>query len=298
MIKKIGIIVVNWNSGGLTNTAIKHYLNYKSSKIECEIVVVDNASSDNSLHVLKQPFITLIANTANMGFGHACNQAFKILNTDYILLLNPDTISSTSTLETLTAFLDNHPAYAVTGPQQQYDNGTIMRSCGRFPTFKTACYELSGISKMFPQYFTPAPIMLDFDHIKSRDVDHIMGSYMLIRKSVIDETGFMDPEYFVYAEDIDLSKRIAQLGFKSYFNSGCSIIHTGGGSGHNASTLRLFYSISSRKIYWQNHLSRFSLMILTFLSLTIEPPLRILRHPLQAGIIIKAYMLYVKEILK
>ncbi len=296
MVKKIGIIVVNWNCGNLTYQAIRPYLNYKSHKIICEIVVVDNASVDDSIAILKPLAITLIENSTNMGFGHACNQALKKINTDYILLLNPDTKSEVATLELLTDFLENNTGYAVTGPQQQYENGEIVRSCGRFPSFKTSVWELLGLSKILPLVFTPTPIMTDFDHRESREVDHIMGSYMLIRKSIIDVTGFMNEKYFVYWEDIDLSKRINNKGFKSYYNTNCVISHATGASGDKATAQRLFYSISARKTYWKIHFNKLLVPALIFLSLTIEPLLRIIRAPSRIRSIAKAYLFYARSL--
>src|SRR5688500_18661299 len=216
MKKKIDIIVVNWNSGILTQQAIQPYINYKSDIIECRVIVVDNASNDNSVDLLKNSVENLIVNTRNVGFGKACSQAYENSSADYILLLNPDTRSDITTLENLTVFLENEPAYAVTGPKQKDENGNTMRTCGRFPSFKTALFEITGLSKVFPHVFTPAPIMTDWNHQQSRDVDHIMGSYMLIRKSVLNQVGFFDDDYFVYGEDIDLSRRISKAGFKSF----------------------------------------------------------------------------------
>lgn len=297
MKKKVGIIVVNWNSGVLTSLAIAPYLNYKSNSIICEVIVVDNASTDDSISLLKKYPIKIIANSNNKGFGHACNQAFDQLNTDYILLLNPDTQSSTDTLEGLTGFLDKNLNYAVTGPEQKNKNGDIIRCCGRFPTFKTALYEVLSLSKFFPKYFKPAPIMLDWDHSQSMDVDHIMGSYMLIRKNVIDIKGFMDKDYFVYWEDIDLSKRIYNKGFKSFYNNSYSILHEGGASGDKIAAIRLFYSISARRVYWAKHLGTPSKFILTLFSLTTEPLMRILKSPDQVKSIARAYILYLKKII-
>ena len=297
MPKKVGIIVINWNSGSLTALAIAPYLNYESANIICKVIVVDNASTDDSLLILKQYPIQIIINSENNGFGHACNQALEQLSgVEYILLLNPDTTATFTILESLIDFLEKNSGYAVTGPQQKNENGQVIKSCGRFPTFKTALYEVLGISKILPQYFKPAPIMLDWDHSQSREVDHIMGSYMLIRKKVIDITGFMDNEYFVYWEDIDLSKRITNKGFKSFYNSKYCILHKGGGSGDKIPAIRLFYSISARRIYWNKHLGYNAAFFLTFLSLTMEPLIRILKSPQQMKPIIKAYNLYVKKI--
>jgi GT2 family glycosyltransferase len=302
MSRKIDIIVVNWNSGILTKRAIEPYINYQSDLINCNVIVVDNASEDNSLTLLRDYVPNLIINTKNMGFGKACNQAFKNSTADYVLLLNPDTISTCNILENLTKFLENQPDYAVTGPMQKDENNNIVRCCGRFPTFKTAFFETTGLSKIFPQYFTPAPIMTDWNHEESKDVDHIMGSYMLIKKPILDKVGFMDDDYFVYGEDIDLSKRINNAGFKSYYHSSMSIFHKGGASGNKETALRLFYSLTARRIYWKKHLGFGSYIILTAISIFWEPFLRlanslIKEKKLNLKTTCKAYWLYIKKLL-
>ncbi len=300
MFKKVDIIVVNWNSGNLTLQAVSPYLNYTSSQISCKVIVVDNGSSDNSLILFKDKIKNLIINNKNIGFGKACNQAFDQSNADYILLLNPDTLSEPSVLEKLVAFLEENREYGVTGPAQIDKNGKVLRTCGRFPTFKTALFEVLGFSKIFPRIFTPVPIMTDWDHLQSKDVDHVMGSYMVIRKSILDKTGFMDNGYFVYLEDIDLNKRISNVGFKTFYNTKYSVFHEGGNSGPKVESNRLFYSISSRKIYWKKHLRKFSYLILTALSITVEPFLRIIDSLLRERKprfkkIGKAYYMYIRE---
>ncbi|MEP6594837.1 MAG: glycosyltransferase family 2 protein, partial [Ginsengibacter sp.] len=205
MCKTVDIIVINWNSGSITLQAVAPYINYISSRICCNIIVVDNASTDDSLNLFKDRISNVIVNTKNLGFGKACNQAFARSNADYILLLNPDSLSEPRVLEELVSFLEKNPNYASTGPAQVDSQGKVLKTCGRFPTFKTALFEVLGLSKIFPKIFTPVPIMTDWDHMQSRDVDHVMGSYMLLRKSIIDKIGFMDDDYFVYMEDMDLS---------------------------------------------------------------------------------------------
>jgi GT2 family glycosyltransferase len=300
MKKKIDIIVVNWNSGILTKQAVQPYINYQSDIIDCRVILVDNASNDNSVDLLKDTVQNLIVNTRNLGFGKACNQAYENSTADYILLLNPDTQSNISTLENLTVFLESEPAYAVTGPKQIDGNGNTIRTCGRFPSFKTALFEITGLSKLLPNFFTPAPIMTDWNHRQSRDVDHIMGSYMLIRKSVLNQVGFFDDDYFLYGEDVDLSRRISKAGFKSFYNSKYSIYHMGGGTGNKETALRLYYSLTARRIYWKKHLAYLSYIPLVILSFLIEPFLRIINSlikekKLQLKVIGKAYWLYIKN---
>jgi len=303
MRKKIDIIVVNWNAGQQTLQAVESYMDYSSEQIYCNIIVVDNASSDNSLTILKTRVPALIANTQNLGFGKACNQAFAQSNADYILLLNPDTESSPEVLEGLVAFLEMHPGYGVVGPRQLDEDGNILRTCARFPTFSTSLFDVLGLSKLFPKIFTPAPVMTDWDHLQSRDVDQVMGSYMLIRKSVLDITGFMDDDFFVYGEDRDLSKRIYNAGFKIFYNAQYSIVHEGGATGHKVKAQRLFYSLSSRRTYWKKHLGYSRCFILTSLSIMIEPFLRIIdtllkEKRLAFKTIGSAYLMYFNHTIK
>lgn len=299
---KVDVIVINWNSGQLTMQAIEPYLNYHSSKIECNVIVVDNASTDNSKELFNNQIDKIIYNTKNEGFGKACNQAFKESDANYILLLNPDTISDPIVLEELVDFLINNPEYGITGPKQVDKEGGILFTCGRFPSFRTAFFEIIGLSKIFPQYFLPAPIMTDWNHSESRDVDHVMGSYMLIRKSIIEKIGFMDESYFTYYEDIDLSKRVAGEGFKSFYNHESSIFHEGGGSGEKMKTQRLFYSLYSRSIYWRKHFPKYKSLLLIILSFLTEPFLRIIdsmikERKLNLAAISKAYLLCFKKII-
>ena len=272
---RVDVILVNWNSGELSCEALSPYLNYQSESLHCVIHVVDNASTDNSHRALDAPAYHLIRNAQNLGFGKACNKAYPFCSGEYILLLNPDTRSSVTVLEKLVCFLENNPGFAVAGPQQTDETDTISRTCGRFPTFLTACFEVIGLSKIAPNVFLPAPIMQDWNHLESREVDHVMGSYMLIRKSALEKTGFMDEDYFVYMEDLDLSKRLHDAGYKAFFDATCKVFHAGGASGDKASAKRLSYSLHSRRIYWKKHLGPVSFIVLNILSLTIEPLIRI-----------------------
>lgn len=304
MSEEVDIIVVNWNSGALTLKAVQPYLNYSSLKIKCSVIIVDNASSDNSKNLFEGAVDHVIYNNENEGFGKACNQAFHSgwCNGQYILLLNPDTISDPSVLEYLVGFLNNNPDYAVAGPKQVDKNGNVLLTCGRFPTFFTALAEVCGLSKIFPKIFVPAPIMTDWDHSYSRDVDHIMGSYMLIRKSIIEKIGFMDESYFTYYEDLDLSKRIAEEGVKSFYDHDHFIYHEGGSSGDKVTSRRLFYSLSSRRNYWKKYFGTLQVSILTILSFIVEPFLRLIdsaikTRKLPLARIINSYYWYFRKVI-
>ena len=303
MRKKVDVIVVNWDSGEKTLHAVQPYINYESATIICNIIVVDNASIDDSLFILKNKVNRIIANDKNLGFGKACNQALKESNADYVLLLNPDTISEPVVLEELVKYLEENREYGITGPRQVDDNKNILKTCGRFRTFKTALFELIGLSKLLPYLFTPVPIMTDWDHLESKEVDQVIGSYMVIRRSLINDIGFMDEDFFVYAEDTDLSIRFKYAGYKTFYNSDVSIFHKCGGTGNLRKANRLFYSLSSRRKYWEKHLGKSNSYVLTTISILIEPFLRMIdslikeRNP-QVITIGRAYLMYIKEIIR
>lgn len=300
----VAILVVNWNCGQLSAAAVAPYLSLPvDAPVRCRVIIVDNASTDDSLQFLSQLPVVLIQNQHNRGFGHACNQAReKAQDADYLLLLNPDTESSPEVLYQLVSYLELHSQYAVAGPQQINQQHAIIRSCGRFPNTMTACWEVLSFSKLVPRVFTPAPIMIDWNHQTDRDVDHIMGSYMLIRHAAIPDSGFMDPDYFVYWEDIDLSRRMANLGYKSRYLASIQILHEGGASGDVASARRLYYSISARRKYWRKHLGVQSMFLLSLISLTAEPVLRIIQVLLRRQLhsikpILQAYSQYYREVI-
>ena len=301
--KNIDIVVVNWNSGSKTIKAISNYLYSKSHNIICNVIVVDNCSQDNSIELLKKEQVFIIMNSKNEGFGKACNQAFEKCQGDYILLLNPDTESSISVLEELVAFMEVEPEYGIIGPQQKNEFNEIQKTCGRFPTFVTSVFELSGLSKVLPSLFRPTPIMTDWNHNESRDVDHVMGSYLLIRRNILKMVGGIDDDYFVYLEDLDLSKRVINAGYKIHYTTTCNIIHEGGGSGEKKEGKRLIYSLNSRRIYWKKHFNSPSYFVLIFFSITLELPLRIINNlitkkRLKTLEIIKVYATSLKKITK
>ena len=294
--------MVNWNSGEMSLKAISPYLNSNSLTMSCRVIVVDNASIDTSVELLRPYVDMLIANDNNIGFGKACNQALKNSDADYILLLNPDTVSEINVLEGLIEFLNDNESYGITGPAQLQITGSVLKSCARFPTFLSTIYEILGLSKLLPRLFTPSPQMTDWDHLESKDVDHVMGSYMVIRKKFLNKTGFFDEDFFMYMEDLDLSKRFALLGYKTFYNNNWTIIHDNGTSGNKIKVNRIFYALSSRRKYWNKHFNNFSYCVLIILSILVEPFLRIidsLIHTTKPSIktIVIAYYKYLKEII-
>ncbi len=229
----LSVIIVNYN--------VKHFLEqclYSVQKavsgIDAEVIVIDNNSSDNSINFLQPRFssFTFLANTSNTGFSKACNQGYAASKGRYVLFLNPDTIVPEECFSKCISFLDSHPDAGALGIRMIDGRGRFLKESKRaFPSPLTALYKLSGLSALFPKSKTFAKYHLEYlDEYESNPVDVLAGAFMMIKREVLDKVGAFDETFFMYAEDIDLSYRIQEAGFKNYYFAGSSIIHFKGES--------------------------------------------------------------------
>lgn len=297
----VDLITVNLNSATQTIEAVKPYLFFNDGELQVNVIVVDNASTDNSLELLKPLVPKLVVSKYNMGFAKACNLALEGSTADYILLVNPDTTSEISVLKTLINYLKIHPEVAITGPQQRTTGKRILHTCGRIPSFKSFLFEMTGLASLAPKLFKPGLIMRDWDHLTSRKVDHVMGSYMLIRRSAIVGKELFNNNFFLYLEDIDLSKRVAAKGYSIYFNAEVYIFHEGAATGNRSLYPRLYYFLSTRRKYWKKYMKKSQYRILLLLSVFVEPLLRLFlyvfgRQKLTFTELLKIYVRYFKEL--
>lgn len=221
---------------------------YRSqTEYDYEVYVVDNASSDGSLQMLQQDFpqVHLIANKDNLGFAKANNQAIKISKSDYVLLLNPDTILQEDTLQKCITKMESDETIGALGIKMFDGGGHFLPESKRgFPTPMAAFSKLFGLSKIFPKSKTFGRYHLGYlDKNQNHEVDVLSGAFMLIRRSVLNKIGYLDEAYFMYGEDIDLSYRIQQAGYKNLYFSESSIIHFKGESTKkgNLNYIKLFY---------------------------------------------------------
>lgn len=263
----IDIIIVNWNSGQLLKDCIdsilqSHYFYYR-------IHIVDNHSSDNSLDLIAHDDrIIIYKMESNIGFGKACNVAAANCNGSFILLLNPDTIIFPDTLSKAFNYVENDEQCIVYGCAQQDENGELQKfTVGRFPGLVTFCNEVLGLSYLSPELFKNGFIRSDWAYNKSCYVDHVMGSFYLIRSEWVKKNGLMDERFFVYLEDIDLSKRVVESGGKLFYDSDNVIIHKQGGTSEKVKAKRLFYSLHAKHLYIKKYFSLFAFVIADFVLL-------------------------------
>lgn len=231
---KLSVIIVNYN--------VKHYLyqclnslKVAIRNLDADIWVVDNNSSDGSLDFLMPlfPDVHFICNDANVGFSVANNQAIRQSESDYVLLLNPDTIATTSAIEDSVKWLDEHDDAGCVGV-------ALYNSCGRFapesrrgvPTPLVSFCKMSGLAKLFPKHRIIGRYYMQYlDRNKPAQIEILSGAYMMLRRKALDEVGLLDETFFMYGEDIDLSYRLLKGGWKNYYIPQ-PIIHYKGESEH------------------------------------------------------------------
>ncbi len=229
----LSIIIVNYNVKEFLQNLLDSILK-SSPQITKQIIVVDNASDDGSVEMLREKFpgICLIENKKNVGFGAANNQALEISNGKFILLLNPDTIVQEDTFSILINFFNSHPEAGLVGCKVLNPDGTLQLACRRgFPGPWTSFTKVTGLSKLFPNSKLFARYNLTYlDENQTYEVDAISGAFMLLKREVYEKVGGFDPQFFMYGEDLDLCYRIQQAGFKVYYVPDTQIIHYKGES--------------------------------------------------------------------
>jgi len=279
MPSSMDIIIVNWNSGGLLRDCLRS-INIAADQYSFNlnrVVVVDNASSDGSADEMEELKIPLfiIRNEVNRGFATACNQGEKESKADYLLFLNPDTYLNEDSLAKPLIFMERgfNQHIGIVGIQLLDNNGEIAQTCARFPTPGRFFSKMFGLDRLFPHVF-PSYFMSDWDHRESREVDHVMGAFFLIRRFIFEELGGFDEQFFVYLEDLDFSFRARQAGWRSFFLADAKAYHKGGGTSEKVKAMRLFYSLQSRIFYGYKHFSWWPATGLMLGTLLIEPLIR------------------------
>ena len=231
----VSIVIISYNTKTLTGECLESIKKNVSKKISYEIIVVDNASGDESAEFLRKSFpdVILIANKDNLGFAKANNVGIKKTTGRYVLCLNSDTVVYPGTLEYMVDFMDNHKDAGASTCKLEMPNGEIDDASHRgFPTPWNAITHFSGIAKVFPHSKLFSGYWQGWkDLSKTHEVDVLAGAFMLIRREAGDEAGWWDEDYFFYGEDVDFCYQLGQKGWKIYYVPEVSILHYKGVSG-------------------------------------------------------------------
>lgn len=265
---KLSVIIVNYNVKYFLEQCLKSVF-ISGKNIQMEVFVVDNNSVDGSVEMVREKFpnARIIANKDNKGFSQANNQAIKQSTGEYVLLLNPDTVVEDTTFERIIDFMDKTPDAGALGVKMIDGQGVFLPESKRgLPTPDVAFYKIFGLSTLFPKSKTFGKYHLGFlDNDKIHSVDVLSGAFMLIRKSVLEETGYLDETFFMYGEDIDFSWRIKQAGYKNYYFPETRIIHYKGESTKKSSINYVFVFYNAMIIFAKKHFSAKNARIFSFL---------------------------------
>ena len=267
----LSVIIVNYNVRRFLENSLAS-IQRAMEGIEGEIFVVDNASDDGSVEMVKSVFprVRLIPNARNVGFARANNLALREASGDALLLINPDTIVQEDTFRVMLRFLHDHPDVGLAGCKILNPDGSFQLPCRRsFPTPWVAFTKTFGLSALFPKTRLFGQYNLTYlDPDASYEVDAVSGSFMMITRAAYAQVGGLDEAFFMYGEDLDWCYRVRQAGFKVFYVHETQIVHFKGESTRRSDIdeVRVFYG--AMELFVQKHFSHSRLGVM-FLRLGI-----------------------------
>jgi N-acetylglucosaminyl-diphospho-decaprenol L-rhamnosyltransferase len=267
----ISIVIVSWNVCDLLRRCLLSVNSQQSTvnsqeplplftvhrSLFTEVIVVDNASSDNTVEMLRAEFpdVRVIANTENAGFTHANNQALAVAQGHCLFLLNPDTELRAGALQTLYDYAETHPRVGIIGPQLFYGDGTRQPSRRRFPTVVTAFLESTKLQQWFPHHrVLTRYYMLDTRDDETQEVDWVNGSAMFVQRAVYDQIGGFDEEFFMYSEELDWCYRAKRAGWQIVYLPTAQVTHyEGKSSGQTVAARDIHFHSSKIRFFRKYH---------------------------------------------
>ena len=259
MAKKVSIVIVSYNVRPLLTECIDS-VRLALAGLSGDITVVDNCSKDDTVEYLQKhyPDVQLIINRENVGFARANNQAIRQTDSEYVLLLNPDTIVYEPTIRGCIDFMDAHPEAGGTGVRMLNREGkTAPESRRAIPTPWVAMLKMLGFTRRY--------YMSDLPWDEPSQIEVISGAYCMLRRKALDEVGLLDEDYFMYGEDIDLSYRLLKGGWQNWYLP-YDIVHYKGGSTQKTSFRYVHVFYQAMLIFFRKHYGHLSF----FFSLPIK----------------------------
>jgi len=230
----LSVLIVNFNTKELLQRCLESINNSEKESYQFEVIVVDNASSDQSAEMIKKKFpnVNLISSKKNLGFAAGNNLGIKMAVGEYVLLLNPDTEIEINTFKIMIDYLKSNPKVGAATCRVELKNGKLDDACHRgFPTPWNAFCHFSGISQLFPNSCFLNGYHLGYQNLdKIHEIDSCAGAFLLVRKEIGDSINWLDEDYFWYGEDLDFCYRVKQKGWKIMYVPIIKILHWKGAS--------------------------------------------------------------------
>ncbi len=240
---EISIVVLNYNTGDIFKKCVQSILATTKNLTwpNSELILIDNASIDDSFSFPKNSRIHTIQNNENLGFSKGYNQGIITAKGEYVLMLNPDTVVKPGSIQKLLDFAKSAPEAAVVAPRLLNPDGSTQPSAFKLPTLWNAIREYwFGEKEIFSKY-TP----------KSGPVESVVMAAYLLTPRALKEVGLINEKFFIYFEDLDYARRIREAGHKIYYLPDAEVIHYHGISGKDITDVENQWRrlIPSSKIY-------------------------------------------------
>ena len=253
MVQKVCVVIVSYNVCRLLDQCLKS-VEKALEGIGGSVVVVDNHSSDGTVKKLRQrhPQVHFVANNENVGFARANNQAMRKTDSEYVLLLNPDTVVYEPTIKYCLDFMDTHPEAGGAGVRMLTREGTVAPESRRaLPTPWVSMLKMLGFTKRY--YMSHLP----WD--QPSQIEVISGAYCLLRRKALNQVGLLDEDFFMYGEDIDLSYRLLKGSWQNWFLP-YDIVHYKGESTQKSSFRYVHTFYQAMLIFFRKHYGHLSLV--------------------------------------
>lgn len=260
----VSIIVVNYNGGEVLRSCLASIFT-ECFKVDYELIVVDNDSSDGSceyLEGLSASHLRLIRMKENAGFAKANNEGIKVSRGRYVLLLNPDTVVLDGAVGKLIGFMEDHPHVGAAGCTLLNADHTLQHSIGRFPTLINQVAKALFLHRLIPAASLNELVMDASRYEETIPVDWVFGAALIVRHEAIDSVGPLDEDFFLFSEEKDWCFRLKAAGWPVYHYSGARIIHYGRGVGTTPETFLLL--LAGKEKYFRKHNGPAAARIYTF----------------------------------
>lgn len=256
----VSIIIVTWNSEQWLGRCLKSIFD-KTSEISFEIIVIDNASRDQSVKIaMENEGVKVIKNPENRGWAAAVNQGIEASSGKYIFLLNPDTELYDRTVEQLAAFLNEYELVGIVAPHLMNEDESTQISIRRRPRLRDQLMIILKLHVLFPDAKAIRHYLYrDFNYRQTQEVEQVMGAAMMIRREVINKVGIFDETFFLWFDEVDFCLRVYErTEYKIFYDSEAHIIHAGGASFAQVGTFKkqriyvksLRYFFRKHKYWW------------------------------------------------
>jgi len=264
----VSVVIVVWNAKAYVLECLESLIQHCSGAYT-EVIIVDNASTDGTPELIERRFpeFTIIRNTENLGFAKANNIGIQHTTGEYVCLVNSDVKFTSDCFSPMLEYFAEHPEASMLGPQSLWPNGEVRRSTMRFPTVWNNFCRALGLHLLFKKSRLFGGLeMSEFNHLSTRAVEVLVGWFVVARRSAINRVGLLDPQFFIYGEDVDWCYRFHQCGEKVVFFADAEAVHYGGASSSNAPLRFYLEKCYSEWQYWRKHYGRVSrLFFITFL---------------------------------